>query len=516
MNGLIAPSPGLGALGPISIGLAPLVSYVPAEPRLPAVTGRVQGEKGADWTAPFKLPRLSPEKFTEQKAAYVAKYGYTITIPGLTDIIHVKTINPMSEEEKTAWRKKDYASFSEARYAELKEDKDKKRAHYLAMLASPSPDVLKNAGAILTSIDNAQDALTTLSVLGRLGIKFAPRILGKAMTGPVGWIMTAADILNVAMTLGRMLTMPMMGKRVGNQATELNPFSKSAKIKRAAKLMRAYPSIGNLIEVAQTTDNVFGIGLCLGPIVGLIQDIAIGSVRSLFGQKVKVKMMGPHTSPALYTAATVPKATTLIFASGYKPDDELLLQLTLAHYLSLQELHGNNEGWNALDAVEDIKTSQISVPVPSNLLSLEVMEEEGHAKENFGGWPHSNKQWAIMDDIVNTYSVPGNDFLSRTMEAHKHDWLGHVVGSLLTQSHQYAMANLEGDHNLNINYTEQSKFLDMMMKAGKYPDPDQPPAKIKELEDLIVFNDFNGMHMKTTEYVRFMRDRGIKTLKMCA
>jgi len=492
------------------------VEYKPTKPNLPPLTGRQQGETGCDLSAPFKLPRLTTDEFEAQKAAYVAKFGYTITVPGLDDILHITTIQPMTEGEIYAWKHKDWSAFSDERLHELKELKAAKRARYLAMLGSPSPEILRNAGAILTSIDNAQDALTTLSVLGRLAIYLAPRILGKLIMGPVGWIMTAADVLNLAMALGRLLTNPMMGKRIGEQATGANPFSQSSKIKRATKLMTPWPSLGNLIEIAQTTDNVFGIGLCLGPIVGLMQDVMAGSVRSLLGQEVKVSFKPPHTSPALYAAARVPKATTLIFASGYRPDDNLLLELVTAHYLALQELHSNNEGWNALDTVEDLKTCQISVPVPSNVLSLEVMEEEGHKEELFGGWPHHSRQWAVMNDIVNLYSIPGNDFLRWTMYKHEHDWYGHAIGNMLTDSHTLAMGNLLGDNNINVNYTEQSKFLSMMMLSGQYPDPDQPPEKIKLLQELIEFNDFNGMHLTTTDYIRFMHQRGIKTLKIGA
>ena len=490
--------------------------YTPTKPQLPPPTGRKQGETGTDWTAPFHMPKLSTAEFEAQRAKYVEKYGYTVTVPGLDDIFHVKTIPPMTEEEVKAWKKKEWSKFPAARLQEITEHKEKKRARYLAMLGSPSPEILRNAGAILTSIDDAQDALTTLSVLGRLAIRFAPRILGKALLGPVGWIMTAADVLNVLMTLGRLGINPMLGNRLGDAVTDLNPFSRTAKIKRATRITKPFPTVGNMIEVAQTTDNVFGIGLCLGPIVGFMQDVVAGTVRTLMGQKVAVSKPSPLTSPALYTAAKVPKATTLVFASGYKPDDELLLELMIAHYLAQQELHDNNEGWNALDQVQDIKTSQISVPIPSNVLSLEVMEEEGHAKELFGGWPHHNKQWAVTDDIVNLYGIPGNEFLTWAMETHAHDWLGHVVGSLLTESHNYVMGNLEGDDNIEKGRTEQSKWLFMMTNAGIYPDPDQPPEKLKELEHLLAFNDFNGMHMVTIDYVRFMAERGISYLKMGA
>lgn len=488
--------------------------YKPTKPVMPPDTGRKQGETGVDLAAPFKLPEFSTAEFQKAQAAYVAKFGYTINLPGLDDILHVSTIQPMTDQEQLDWKAKNWKAFSYDRYTELKKNKDKKRARYLAMLGSPSPTILRNAGALLTSIDNAQDALTTLSVLGRVAIYAAPRLIGKAILGPVGWIMTAADVLNLAMAIGRAVTLPMMGKRLGEQTHGANPFSKASKIRRASLISRPFPTVGNVIEIAQVTDNVFGIGLCLGPIVGALEDIMTGGIRTLLGTKVRFGKKPPHTSPALYTAAKVPKALTMIAGSGYIPDDEVLLEVVAAHYLSQQELYSNNKGWNALRDVEDIKTAQISVPAPTNILTVEVLREEGHAQELFGGWPHSSEQWAVVDDIVNEYSIPGNDFLKTIMQMHAHDWLGHALGAMMTGAHEYEMSNLEGPDKIEVNYTEQAKWLNMMLQAGVYPDPTNPPGKIKMLQDLLSYNDFNGVHMGTIDYLRYMQDNGIKVEKV--
>jgi len=467
-----------------------------------------------DWTAPFHTPKMETDEFAKQKAKYVAEKGYTITVPSLEDIIHIGTVEPMSDFEKDAWKRKEFNKLSDERVAELRKDKQKKRDRYKAMLSSPTPSILKNAGAILTSLDDCQDALTTLSVVGKLAIHFAPRIIGKALLGPIGWIMTAADCINLVMTLGRLFTAPMMGKRAGDLATGDNPFSKKASVKRAARLSKPFPTKGNLIEVAQTTDQIFGVGLCLGPIVGFVEDVVTGGIRSALGQPVSVNYAPPHTSPALYPASRVPKAALLVLASGYQPDDETLNQVMVANYLAQQELASNSEGWNALDAVQDINKCQVASPTTKNLLSQEVLEEEGAGPEYFGGWPHSNKPWAPITDIMDELASPAKSSLRSMMEYHAHDWNGFLLGSLATGSHFYTMGSLEGEDQVRYDYTVQSKFKTIILGAGLYPDPVTPKSKLDLLARCIEDYEQSGHRLSLITILDVCDSLEIKLLKM--
>ena len=513
----------------------------------------------ADWLAPFHAPKLEPAEFTKQKAAYVAEKGYTITVPSLEDIIHVKTVEPMSEFEEVSWKRKDWNNFSDERYEELKKDKELKRNRYRAMLASPTPNVLKNAGAILTSIDDCQDALTTLSVVGKLAIHFAPRIIGKALLGPVGWLLTASDILNLVMTVGRLFTMPMMGKRTGELATGENPFSKKAQIKRrgwrptdpipegmtippgtvwppdwkpgdkfpkgvwvkkgtkipSGRITRAWPTKGNLLEVAQTTDQIFGIGLSLGPIVGFIEDVVTGGIRRAMGQPVSFKWNPPPLINQTRTlAAKVPKAALLVLSSGYQLDDDTLNRLMIANYMSQQELFSNTDGFNAIDQVHEINLCELSAPLPTNLLTKEVIEEEGAGPKAYGGWPHSNKPWAPIDDILNELAAPAKDSLRAMMEYHAHDWNGFLLGAMATGSHFYTMGALEGEDQVRYDYTAQSKFKSIILGAGFYPDPTTSQSKLDRLAWYLDYFEESKRAIHLTQIIDICETLQIKLLKI--
>jgi len=463
-----------------------------------------------DWTAPFHRPHMTTAEFEKQKANYVAKYGYTITLPGLSDIIHLGAEKPLTIEEQKAWKRKDKEFFGASRYYDIKLMKQKRKEKYLAMLGSPTPHVVRTAGSILTSIDDAQDALTTLHVIGRMAMHLAPRILGKIFAGPVGWILTASDILNLIMHIGRMGTMPMVSKRNKDAATKENPFSKKAKIKRATRMLRTFPNKGEIIEVLQTTDQIFGVGICLGPIVGAIQDIAFGTYRMLAGQPVKLNPGLPEIPPWTAAAQKSCKGMTLYMGAGHVTDDQEMLEMMAASYFAQQELLvGQDDGW-ALDHIIDVQHTEVLAPYPSNVLSLEVIEEEGKPIQDVIGWPHNSRPWGATSDIINEYDSVATAQLRAFMDQHKHDWMGFSVGNLATGSAMHSMANIEGEDVVSYDYTAQSKLASIMLENGLTLSQEQPAEQIQKMAVWIDQLEFEGLKPTLKSIVAFTDREGIK------
>ncbi len=65
---------------------------------------------------------------------------------------------------------------------------------------------------------------------------------------------------------------------------ELNPFSMTRRAARQARLARATPSLGNLLELLQTTDQFWGVGLSFGAIVGSFTEGAYAAELNSRGQ----------------------------------------------------------------------------------------------------------------------------------------------------------------------------------------------------------------------------------------
>lgn len=437
----------------------------------------------ADWLAPFHRPRLTTEEFRKRKAEYAAKYGYTITIPGLSDIIKIEVEKPITQEEEYQYHKKNWGYFSEERLEGLRKMKQKRKDRYLAMLASPTPSIVSNAGSIMTALDDCQDAMDTLGCIAIMARIAGPRILGRVLMGPTGWFLLATDIVNAVQLLGRRAMTPMIAKRNAEKMTGLNPFTKKARVRRALRTMRVMPTKGNVIQGLQTTEEVFGMGLCLGPIIGLGLDIAFGSVRTTFGLPPKIKVPMPDFKYWGRVALKTAKAVGMLGGVSWGTDDDLLLETYVAGYYAHQVLLPVQQDWNPLDTVEDPHKLIIQAPVPAHILTREVIDEEGIPMKDVCGWPHSGRLWAETEEISNESESVASESLRNFMERNKHNWRGFAGGALASETAFLTLANLEGEEDVEYDYTAPSKFMVILLQNGLYPDTEGAPEKARELAD---------------------------------
>jgi len=432
----------------------------------------------ADWTAPFHMPKYTTEQFKEMKAKYVAKHGYTITVPGLSDIVHIGIEKKMTAEETNIWKARNYDSIPEPRLSEIRKMKQKRKDKFLAMLGSPTPHIVNNAGSLMTSIDDAQDALATLAFMGRIAVAVAPRIIGGILSGPVGWAMSAAEMLNMMQHLGYKKLGSKKGKRAKDAATQDNPKSKLQKVVKAAKLKGAFPTKGRIIEGLQVSDNVFGIGICLGPLVGFAIESVTGPMRRIGGAKVDVKVPWPILDHFTMKAQRQARSQLAYIGAGLQTTNEEVIGMAMANYLGKQQILTDTQEWNAFDTVDDIDKIELLAPVPENILTREVIEEEGIDIESVVGWPHSGKGWALTSDLMNEYDTPCKEYSQDYMKLHDHDWFGYAFGALSTQATSYTLAAVEGEDQVQYDYTAQSKFTHIMLDNGLVLTEGQSPEKI--------------------------------------
>jgi len=226
------------------------------------------------WWDPLGIiPKFTTPDFNKRREKYQEKYGTSINIPGFNDVIQIKPKAKISAEEMAAQR----FAFKRGLPSPLTDEQQRlltyKKYRFLKALASPTPTWLKNYGAVATSLDNLEDALVTIVVAGRIAVKIAPRLLGKAVP-LLGWLLTGSDILN-AVNLFSYLRVTKRGcKGVPEDLAERNPFHAKAKANRVTRLKRTMPTIGEILEILQTTDQLLGTGLCLGGLMGMVWDTA--------------------------------------------------------------------------------------------------------------------------------------------------------------------------------------------------------------------------------------------------
>jgi hypothetical protein len=224
----------------------------------------------------------------------------TITIPGWDQVVKLGPRIPIPPgsmgEYYKAKKENRYPNLDPAVLAAVEQLVLTREAHQ----SSSIPAWAQSWGQIMTALDNVQDFASTVATIGRLGIWAAPK-LGARAVPVVGWIVLAADVLNAIGFLG-MIAMPLYallcnGPREALVAgipaallksalcreawtmARLNPLSRAGRSAAKLRALGKLPGIGNLIEVAQTTDNLFGYGLSIGALYGTAMETIFALAR---------------------------------------------------------------------------------------------------------------------------------------------------------------------------------------------------------------------------------------------
>jgi hypothetical protein len=265
----------------------------------------------ADYTAPFKIPEFTTEAYEKKKADYVAKNGYTVTFPQIGDIIHIRKKKKMTVEEMDLWYSGRRKEIPERRLMDLYKQKARSKEKYNRMLASPIPNWVSNYTSVLTAWDNVQDVVITLAAIGRIALKFLPRVFFGALAWPISILWLVASVMSMIAAPTMCILNPMACKRkmkkdLARRRKALRAKGKApergttawAKVtkdklkhgfKGYAKSGGFLPSFSEGIQALQVTKDIWGVGLSIGPIFGLAYDLMAGGVRWAIGQKVSFK-----------------------------------------------------------------------------------------------------------------------------------------------------------------------------------------------------------------------------------
>lgn len=408
----------------------------------------------ADWTAPFHKPHMTTDEFDEYRRKYVEKHGYTITFPGLDDVFHFGTEKKMTHEEEAHWKNKDYNWFDKDRYEDIKAMKAKRKAQYLSMLSSPSRKIIKSRAAIQTSVDDAQDALSTLSGIGTLAYMIAPKAIKAFIGGPLGWVITAENALNFVNKALAPEQRMLKTKKDTEKATRGRAKAGKAKVKNMEKLLKAGGWKAKAIEALQVSDNVFGVGVSLGALMAFPLDLISGFCRQTEGAKVGVKVNWPNLSSWERTAR---KAARNWLNFGVPMEEyfteehnspvvrvrhergiedvlgkDLMAQMHVALLLSHQVIHARGDSCDPLATEATTEDYELKAPSPDNLLTLEVIKELGDDPRESAIWPATGEKWSVAKDLVTESSKHLTDNYTSYSNKNAHSltaWAGVTAGT---------------------------------------------------------------------------------------
>ncbi len=203
----------------------------------------------------------------------------------------------------------------------------KRRERQELMASSPVPDIVTQLADLATQLDNIQDALVALSVAGRVATSLA----GRAIPG-LGWVATAADVLNMANVFypktlaataaagaargaraveGRVRgTLSKEAKRSFNLVGSLQGGTYAQRLAATERTGKIGFGWGEALQLAQVSDQFFGVGLSLGPLFAVAGDVGFGLLRGAefdlsnwFGNKLDITdpavapLMGAQLDP---------------------------------------------------------------------------------------------------------------------------------------------------------------------------------------------------------------------------
>ena len=413
----------------------------------------------------FEFPvgrhRFTTEEFNKKRAAYVAKYGYTMSIPGFSDIFRIGIDYKPTEEEVKLYRKKDIKALGFDKFDQISRVMKKKKEAFLRMMSSPTPTWINNIGTTMTFLDDINDAAGTLSFIARSMARIVPKALARYFMGPAGWALTVADVVGMAMNIARAPINAIMSKARLNANLADNPFSKTARVQRSVRLRRMKPSKGKFIELFQTTNNMFGIGLSLGPIVGACIEAFTGPFRVLQGKKVRVKWPLPDFSYFERVAMTsITAADALSFG-----DDELSWEDHCKTYLvaemATQVLYPLFEEYHPIDQIEGIENIIPTPPKPTDPLTKLLFDEEGVDPNTHIGFPNAEDTQGSAGELMDTTSRYGALSFNKFVRKNSRNYLGLVGMQAVNNFTLNSLALWEGADQVQ---TEVSPILKACFK----------------------------------------------------
>lgn len=185
--------------------------------------------------------------------------------------------------------------------------------------ASPTPEVARNVGSVLTFLDNINDLIIAATIVGVSVLRLVPR------THPlIRGAFTAAKALDAARIISPLGIVGRGSKRRFEESRyfDLDDHLLFADVDNP--FTRANSAIGQALVLGQALETIAGVGLSLGPIVGVLNDLFFSTP---FG--VPFEWAYEAISPLTDAALDVIRASPLAWLGGqvYSPADHARMAL---------------------------------------------------------------------------------------------------------------------------------------------------------------------------------------------
>ena len=417
------------------------------------------------------FPRFSKTDFDTLKSNYVKQYGYTIRIPQWDDVVHL-----VPNAMKTT--------------AELKNEK---KENLIRILESPAPEWAMKYSTVMTWIDDIQDTASVVIPLVSTLFRVAPKVFGKIL--PVfGWLSLAYNFLNLANAIGRAPLTPMKSKRSVCKFLSRNPFTRRANVERVTNIKNWKPNIGDLIQALQVSDQLTGVGLSLGGVMGAITNSIFGAYRKLTGEPVRFSFDAPEVSNLGFLGARGLQAAAAIGSQGQVFSEEMHFWTYITAALSNLALAGEFKDAYLGDLIEDPQNIALPAPEPTDPITIAVIKEMGLNVQNGIGWPWNGKKIISGGDYIDATAEPCRSNFVNYCFRHDKDWYGWLAAAAMDHVITHTFEALDPDSTLILDDTSEMKVFWKMIKAPLLPTGTPDPEKYAKFMSWA--NDFTDLYGK--------------------
>lgn len=414
------------------------------------------------------FPRMEKKSFDDLKKEYTDKYGYIIRIPKLEEVIHL-TPNFMKSD------------------AEVKAEK---RKGLMNILGSPAPDFARKYSTVMTWLDNIQDTTSLIYPAMSMLLRLAPKVFGRIL--PVmGWMMLGGDILSWANAIGRLAYSPweaiqaakelygqykgmnpmtrMGAKRLTCHWNTHNPFSSWSQYLRKERIKNFKPTVADLIQAAQVTDQFIGVGLNLGPIMGAATDAIFGAYHYIKGDPVRIAYDVPDMFEFEKLAGRGIETAGLINSAGQTFDDETHFWSLVIGAGSARVFTPVAHDFDIMGSVEDPMNVMVPAPIPTDPLTIEVIKEQGLNVEDGVGWPYNGEKEISIGNLWDELMPRNRDVFRDFCFRHSKDWYGYIVAHLWDQVTPSMIFAADPSGSVEFDDSPEMKVLYKMVKAPILP-----------------------------------------------
>jgi len=501
----------------------------------------------SEWEIQAKQTRRDRENAAKPKL---------VEVPRWDDVIKLEPRLAVTAEQRDEYWRAVRAGRDPQLGAETIQEIERRRAKRDAMARSAQPEYDRAWGSVMTAVDNVQDLLGAMSVLGRISLSVGGRLGARLLPG-IGPLVIAADVLNLAMLAGQLLFPAWLAICAGPRealtalagtAVTAGAFKGSSGLlaRASARSLRwtGRPTlsartiggwIGAALVVGQSTEALFGRGISLGAIVGATMGAVYGAEAASRGEAVEVRRspsaehFGPRirarlealSTPALYdrmTAADVFTQAALVLSadSPATAEDRRATLAALNGAIGILWRDWRNSGWQAdLPRLEQFRPTM--QPRPVDLVGwpdLTMYADPASVSE----WPRS---WggATYDRAAALQVVPGQverglHQLTEEAPAPIERAFASVLVNETTEGLWLLLTNDEA--SVRVELTPDWLAWERMSAAGVLPLPNQDEAKVQRWWDEALSRVENSKHalMTRAEWLRLAGEHQVDVVQL--